>query len=110
MSDKSSAKSYAVVETGGKQYLVHEGDKVRVELLDAKVGAKVSLSTVLAVSDGKELKVGTPNVKGAKVSAKVMDHVKAKKVVAFKKKRRKGHRKKQGHRQNLTVIEIESIK
>ena len=100
---------YAVVETGGKQYCVKQGDKLTVERLDAKVGGKVTLSDVLAVSDGKELSVGTPKVKGGKVSAKVLDHIRGPKVVSFKKKRRKGYSRKKGHRQELTVLQVQSI-
>ena len=97
---------YAVIETGGKQYRVQKGDVLDVELLDAKVGHKVKLSEVLAVCDGKELQVGTPHVKGAKVTAEVVDFHRGPKLVAFKKKRRKGFDKKIGHRQNLTRIKI----
>jgi len=102
-------EAYAVIETGGKQYMVQEGTVLDVELLDAEVGKKVKLPRVLAVSDGKELKIGTPEVKGASVTAAVQDQHRGKKVVAFKKLRRKGLRKKIGHRQELMKIKIEKI-
>jgi large subunit ribosomal protein L21 len=101
-------EAYAVVETGGKQYRVKAGDTLSVELLEGEVGGKVDL-TVLAVSDGKTLTVGKPVVKGAKVSASIVEFTKAPKVVAFKKKRRKGYKRKVGHRQPLTVLRVEKI-
>jgi large subunit ribosomal protein L21 len=107
---KTSDGSYAIVQTGGKQYMVKENDTVKVELIDSNAGDKVVLDKVLAISDGKELKVGTPEIKGAKVSCTVVDQVKDKKVINFKKKRRKGYSRKVGHRQNLTVLQVNSIK
>jgi large subunit ribosomal protein L21 len=101
--------AYAVVETGGKQYLVKEGSVLDVELLDAEAGKKAKLSRVLAVSDGSALKIGTPEVKGASVTVAVVDEHRGDKVVAFKKKRRKGYRKKIGHRQDLMKIKVEKI-
>jgi large subunit ribosomal protein L21 len=101
--------AYAVIETGGKQYMVREGDSLTVELLDAEVGSKISLDTVLAVSDGEKIVVGTPIVDGAAVSAEVLDHVKGRKVVSFKKKRRKGYSRKIGHRQEHTVLKVLSV-
>ena len=102
-------EGYAVVETGGKQYMVKPGSVLDVELLDAEVGKKTKLSRVLAISDGKELKVGTPEIKGAAVTVEVVDQHRAKKIVAFKKKRRKGYRKTIGHRQNLMKVKVETI-
>ena len=103
-------EAYAVVETGGKQYLVKAGDTVEVELLDGAAGSTIELTSVLAVSDGTTLKVGTPTVAGAQVSAEIVDPlVRGPKVVAFKKKRRKGYRRKVGHRQGHTVLRIASI-
>lgn len=99
---------YAVVETGGKQYLVKENDTLSVEKLEGEAGTKIELD-VLAVSDGKELKVGTPVVEGSKVVTSIVDQTKGKKVVNFKKKRRKGYSRKVGHRQKLTVLKVESI-
>ncbi|MEI6563601.1 MAG: 50S ribosomal protein L21 [bacterium] len=101
--------AYAVVGTGGKQYLVKAGDTLKVELLEGEAGSTIVLDSVLALSDGKDLKVGTPLVKGAKVSAEIVEHIKAPKVVAFKKKRRKGYKRKVGHRQPLTVLRVASI-
>jgi large subunit ribosomal protein L21 len=102
--------AYAVIETGGKQYRVRAGDVVNVELLGAEAGGTVTLDRVLAVSNGTELTVGTPAVAGATVTAAVLQEgLKAKKVVAFRKKRRKGYHKKRGHRQRQTQLRIESI-
>lgn len=101
--------AYAVVGTGGKQYLVKAGDTLKVELLEGEAGSTVTLDSVLALSDGKTLTVGTPFVKGAKVSAEIVERMKMPKVVAFKKKRRKGYKRKVGHRQQLTVLRVASI-
>lgn len=102
-------ESYAVIETGGKQYRVTENDTLRVEKLEGEAGDNVEISSVLAVSDGNAITVGTPEIPGAKVSAKIVEQVKAAKVVNFKKKRRKGYSRKVGHRQQLTIIKIEKI-
>jgi len=102
-------EAYAVVKTGGKQYRVIAGDSLQVDRLAAEVGAKIELTPVLAVSDGKALRIGAPEVKDAKVTAEVIKHMRGTKVVAFKKKRRKGYSKKIGHRQELTVLKIGSI-
>ncbi|MDA0321163.1 MAG: 50S ribosomal protein L21 [Verrucomicrobia bacterium] len=103
-------ESYAVIETGGKQYRVKSGDKLQVEHLDIDAGQEVNFEHVLAVSDGKTLNVGTPNVKGVKVYARVIDHLRGPKLVAFKKNRRKGYTRKVGHRQELTTLQIDTIK
>ena len=100
---------YAVIETGGKQYMVRAGDTLDVEKLAGDEGAKITLTSVLALSSGAELKVGQPAVAGAAVQATVVTQLRGEKVVAFRKKRRKGYKKKQGHRQSLTRIKIESI-
>lgn len=101
---------YAVVETGGKQYLVKVGETLKVELLEGAAGSTIELTSVLALSDGKTLTVGTPTVPGAKVSAEIVEEsVRGPKVVAFKKKRRKGYRRKVGHRQNHTILRVASI-
>ncbi|AVP55047.1 50S ribosomal protein L21 [Clostridium tetani] len=101
---------YAVVVTGGKQYKVTEGDVLFVEKLDAEVDAAIELDNVLAISkDNGEFVVGKPVVEGAKVTAKVLKQGKAKKVVVFKYKPKKHYRKKQGHRQPYTKIQIEKI-
>lgn len=101
---------YAVVVTGGKQYKVSEGDVIYVEKINADVDSTVEIDNVLAVSkeDG-ELVVGKPNVDGAKVSAKILAQGKNKKVVVFKYKRKIDYRKKQGHRQPYTKLQIEKI-
>ncbi|HEV6966592.1 MULTISPECIES: 50S ribosomal protein L21 [Roseateles] len=100
---------YAVIKTGGKQYKVAAGEKIKVELLDAEVGAEVTLDQVLAVGNGSELKIGAPLVAGATVSAKVVSHGKHDKVRIFKLRRRKHYKKSQGHRQNFTELEISAV-
>ncbi|MCX7590215.1 MAG: 50S ribosomal protein L21 [Kiritimatiellae bacterium] len=100
---------YAVIETGGKQYRVKPGDKLRVERIAAAVGSTTELTRVLAISDGSQLRIGTPHVEGAKVISTVLEHIRGRKVVSFKKKRRKGYKRKVGHRQSLTVLKIESF-
>jgi large subunit ribosomal protein L21 len=103
-------KPYAVVHTSGRQFRVSAGDKILVNRLTADVGATVTLEEVLAISSGTgDLKLGTPMLTGASVKAKVLAHSRAKKVTIFKKRRRKGYTKKQGHRQNETTLLIESI-
>lgn len=102
-------EAYAVIETGGKQYRVAPGNKIDIERLDKNEGDEVAFESVLAVSDGTTLKVGTPVVEGAKVIATVVKNFRGEKVVNFKKKRRKGYSRKIGHRQNLTQVEIKSI-
>ena len=102
-------EAYAVVETGGKQYRVQAGDRLEVEKLEVEVGSKIDLENVLAVSDGKQLTVGTPMLEGGKVTATVLDQIRGPKVINFKKKRRKGYKRKVGHRQSLTVLQIENI-
>jgi len=100
---------YAVVETGGKQYLLKVNDKVRVERLTTEAGKQVELSPVLAVSDGAKLQIGQPEVGESKVTVTVLEHVRGPKVRSFKKRRRKGYAKHIGHRQELTVLKVESI-
>ncbi|MCT4585017.1 50S ribosomal protein L21 [Peptostreptococcaceae bacterium AGR-M142] len=100
---------YAVLETGGKQYRVQEGDVLFVEKLNASEGEMVSLDNVLVVSKDGNLVVGNPVVEGAKVEAKVLAQGKAKKVIVFKYKAKKDYRRKQGHRQPFTKIQIEKI-
>ena len=101
---------YAIIETCGKQYKVSEGDVVFFEKLGAEEGKKVKFDNVILVSDGKKIEVGTPYVKGAKVEGKVIANGKAKKIVVFKYKAKKNYRRKQGHRQPFTKVEITSIK
>ena len=100
---------YAVIETGGKQYRVSEGDVVRVESLPTAVGDEVSIEEVHLVADGENIQVGKPMVAGASVKGTVIDEGRGKKVVSFKKKRRKGYRRKIGHRQNYTALRIDKI-
>jgi large subunit ribosomal protein L21 len=100
---------YAVVETGGKQYKVSEGDVLFVEKLEANAGDVVTLDKVLVCSKDGNLVVGNPVVDGAKVEAKVLEQGKAKKVIVFKYKPKKDYRRKQGHRQPFTKLVIEKI-
>ena len=99
----------AVVEISGKQFKVAKDSKLYVHRLDAKEGSKVSFENVLLLDNGSKVVVGTPTVKGASVEAKVVKHLKDDKVIVFKKKRRKGYRVKNGHRQALTEIVIEKV-
>ena len=100
---------YAVVETGGKQFKVRKGDRLDIEHIEAEPGASIDLDRVLAVGSGADLAVGCPTVEGAKVVARVLEQTRGDKVIAFKKKRRKGYHKKIGHRQMLTSIEVDEI-
>ena len=100
---------YAVVKTGGKQYRVSAGEKLRIEQIPAEVGQEIVLDQVLVIADGDALKMGTPFLAGAQVKAKVLEHGRGDKVHIFKMKRRKHYRKSQGHRQNYTEIEILGI-
>ncbi len=100
---------YAIIETGGKQYRVQEGDTLYIEKLDVNAGEAVEFNKVLAVSKDGSLSFGSPVVEGATVKASVVENGKAKKVVIFKYKRKKDFRKKQGHRQPFTKVKIESI-
>jgi large subunit ribosomal protein L21 len=101
--------AYAVLETGGKQYRVTAGQTLEIERLETEAGQDVTLDSVLAVSDGKELKIGMPYVQDAKVVLSVIGHKRGKKVINYKKKRRKGYERKVGHRQELTVATVKSI-
>jgi len=101
---------YAIIETGGKQYRVSEGDEVLVEKLDIAEGEKVVFDRVLAVVKKGELVVGTPMVSGAKVTGKVVSQGKGKKILVFKYKAKANYRRRQGHRQPFTKVVIEKIK
>ena len=101
--------AYAVIKTGGKQYRVSAGTKVSVEKIAAEVGSQITLSEILAVGEGDSLRIGTPMVSGASVSATVVAHGKGDKVMIFKMRRRKHYKKTQGHRQMFTQLEITSI-
>jgi len=100
---------YAVIKTGGKQYRVAAGDKIRVEQIPADIGAEITIDQVLAVGAGDQLSVGAPLVSGATVSATVLSHGRGEKVRIFKMRRRKHYRKQQGHRQNYTELFIGAI-
>ena len=100
---------YAIIRTGGKQYQVSAGSLVRVEKIAGNIGDTVELREVLAVFDGDTSKIGQPVVAGAVVTARIVEQDKAKKVLVFKKKRRKGYRVKRGHRQMFTALEISGI-
>ena len=100
---------YAVIVTGGKQYKVSEGDTLFIEKLEVEEGSAVTFDQVLMVGDGEMITVGTPSVDGATVEAKVLKNGKAKKVYVFKMKRKKNYRRKKGHRQPFTKIEITKI-
>ncbi len=101
---------YAVIETGGKQYRVNQGDVIKVEKLTVDVGQKVDFDRVLLVGEGSDVKVGNPLVDGASVSGTVVEQDRHRKIVVFKMKRRKGYRRKQGHRQDYTGVLIDKIK
>jgi large subunit ribosomal protein L21 len=100
---------YAVIKTGGKQYKVTTGGKLKVETLPVEVGGEVNITDVLMVADGEDIKVGAPMVAGASVKATVLAHGRGEKVMIFKMRRRKHYRKTQGHRQNYTEIRIDGI-
>jgi large subunit ribosomal protein L21 len=102
-------EAYAVIETGGKQYRVEVGQTIEIERLKEEAGKDVEIKTVMAVSDGAQLKVGTPFVDGAVVVLNVVEHYRGEKVVNFKKKRRKGYHRKVGHRQEMTRATVKSI-
>ena len=99
----------AVIKTGGKQYAVKAGQILKVEKLDGKKGDSVSFDNVLAVTDSSNHTIGNPLIKGASVEAKILDQIRDKKIIVFKKRKRNNYRSTQGHRQYLTVLQIESI-
>ncbi len=100
---------YAIVDIAGQQFKVEKDRKVYVHRLEAEEGAQVEFEKVLLVDNDGEVQIGTPQLEGAKVTAKVLSHLKGDKVIIFRKRRRKGYQKKRGHRQYLTQIQIESI-
>jgi large subunit ribosomal protein L21 len=100
---------YAIIETGGKQYKVQEGEVLYIEKLEVEVGETINFDKVMAVAKEDGLSIGSPIVDGAIVSAKVVSHGKGKKIIIFKMKSKKGYRKKQGHRQPYTKVQIEKI-
>jgi len=101
---------YAIIETGGKQYKVSEGDQVFIEKLDKEEGKTVNFDKILAFSDDNKLQTGKPYLKNVKVSGKVVKNGKAKKIVVFKFKAKKGYKRTQGHRQPYTCVEITNVK
>ena len=100
---------YAIVEIAGQQFKVEKDQQIFVHRLEVKEGSKVDFENVLLIDNGGKVNVGAPAVKGAKVTAKVLEHLKGDKVIVFKKKRRKGYKVKNGHRQYLTKLEILNI-
>jgi large subunit ribosomal protein L21 len=100
---------YAILEHGGKQYIAEEGGRIEIDRLGLEVGKPIEFKDVLLVTDGKKIEVGSPYVKGAKVKGKVLEHSKGDKIVVFKYKPKQRYRKKQGHRQQLTSVSIESV-
>lgn len=100
---------YAIVEIAGQQFKASKNDKLFVHRLPEKEGNKVSFDNVLLIDDGKKVKLGDPKISGAKVNAKILSHLKGDKIIVFKKKRRKGYRVKNGHRQFFTELLIESV-
>ena len=100
---------YAVVKTGGKQYRVAKDDKILVERLDGEAGAAIELNNVMMLVDGEKVTVGTPQVVGASVAAEVVEQTRGPKIIIFRRKRRKNHRRTQGHRQDLTLLKITDI-
>jgi large subunit ribosomal protein L21 len=101
---------FAVIKTGGKQYRVSPGDELKVETLEGEAGDTITFGDVLMVGDGDSTTVGAPNVSGASVTGEIVEHGRGKKVIIFKKRRRKNSRRKNGHRQPLTLVRITDIR
>jgi large subunit ribosomal protein L21 len=100
---------YAVFRTGGKQFRAELGKKIRVPSMDVEPGESITFDDVLLASDGNEVQVGAPTVDGAKVKAEILRHGRDKKIIVFKRKRRKNYRRKQGHRQGFTEVRVDEI-
>ena len=100
---------FAIVNISGKQYRVEKGDQIKVALLETEAGKKVKFENVLLTDDGKKVTIGNPVVSGVTVSGTVINHGRDRKVIVFKKKRRKGYRRKNGHRQDFSLIQIDSV-
>jgi len=100
---------YAVFRTGGKQFRAEPGKKIRVPTLDVEPGETITFDDVLLASDGSEVQVGAPNVDGASVKAEILRHGRDRKIIVFKRKRRKNYRRKQGHRQGFTEVRVDEI-
>lgn len=101
---------YAVIETGGKQYRVSPGETIRVEKINGEVGSQVEFDSVLMIGGGEKAIIGRPQIQGACVTGEIVSQGRGKKIIIFKHKRRKGYRKKQGHRQDFTALRISEIK
>lgn len=101
--------NYAVIRTGGKQYRVTPGDTIRVETIEGEPGSTIELGEVLLAGGDGSVRIGRPLVDGVRVTARVLEQGKAKKILVFKKKRRKGYRRKRGHRQPLTTVQVLEI-
>jgi large subunit ribosomal protein L21 len=102
-------EAYAVIQTGGKQYMVRKGEIIKIEHLEAEKGSTVEFKNVLALHDGASIKIGAPELSGATIKAEVVDQMLDDKIVSFKKHRRKGYSRKVGHRQELTVVRIAEL-
>ena len=100
---------YAVVKTGGKQYRVAKDDKILVERIEGEAGASIQLDNVMMLVDGEKVQIGAPLVEGASVAAEVVEQARGPKIIIFRRKRRKNHRRTQGHRQDLTLLKITDI-
>ena len=100
---------YAVIKTGGKQYRIVEGDLLRVEKIKGEIGEIVEFEEILMIANGERVEIGRPVLSNSKVIGEIVEQGKAKKIIVFKSKRRKGYRKKQGHRQQYTVLKIKEI-
>jgi len=100
---------YAIIRTGGKQYQVAAGDTLKVERIQGEVGDTIEINDVLLVADGDKVTVGQPVIEGARVTAKITEQGRAKKILVFKKKKRKGYQVKNGHRQQYTALTIEEV-
>ena len=108
-SHKYTGMGYAVIRTGGKQYRVTSGELLRIESLKGDVGSQVEFSDVLLTANEGSVQIGTPLVAGASVTAQIVEHGKERKIIVFKKKRRQGYRRKQGHRQHFTAVRVQNI-
>lgn len=102
-------KVLAVIKTGGKQYIIKPGDRLKVEKIEGEIGDTVEINEVLLVKTDKEIKIGNPLVEGAKVKASIVEQGRSPKIIVFKKKPKKGYKRKKGHRQFYTTIEIKEI-
>lgn len=100
---------YAVIKTGGKQYRVSKDEVLKIERIEGEAGSEISFDQVLMVGEGASIKIGSPVVKGAKVTAELVEQSRGPKLIAFKKRRRKNSRRKKGHRQDLTTVRITNI-